>query len=123
MCAKRANAQFPRRRRYAATDIAELRPMNLIQPLLNSFPPQSWGALAGTLNETPERTRQGLADALPMFFASMIGKASTAAGAAGLLSMMRNTNIDLDRVASGRDAPVAEPSLLREGGNLAHSVM
>ncbi len=97
--------------------------MNLIQPLLNSFPPQTWGALAGSLNETPERTRQGLADALPMFFASLIGKASTAAGAAGLLSMMRNSHIDLDRVTSGREAAVTEPGVLREGGNLAHSVM
>ena len=71
--------------------------MNLIQPMLNSLPPQAWGALAGSLNETPERTRQGLFDALPMFFASLIGKASTTAGAAGLLSLMRNSPIDLDR--------------------------
>ena len=97
--------------------------MNLIQPLLNSFPPQTWGALAGKLNESPDRTRQGLADALPMFFASMIGKASTAAGAAGLLSMMRNSHIDLDRVTTGREAAVTEPSVLREGGAIAHTVM
>lgn len=97
--------------------------MNLIQPLLNSFQPQTWGALAGNLNETPERTRQGLSDALPMFFASLIGKASTVAGAAGLLNMMRNSHFDLDRVASGREAVVTEPGLLREGDQLAHSVL
>ena len=97
--------------------------MNLIQPLLNSFPPQTLGALAGNLNETPERTRQGLADALPMFWASLIGKGSTVAGAAGLLNMMRNSHVDLDRVASGRDAPVTEPSLLREGNQMAQSVL
>lgn len=96
--------------------------MNLIQPLLNSLPAQAMGALAGNLNETPERTRQGLADALPMFWASLIGKGSTVAGAAGLLNMIRNSHVDLDR-ASGRDAPVAEPGLLREGGQMAQSVL
>ena len=97
--------------------------MNLIQPLLNSFPTQTWGALAGNLNETPERTRQGLADALPMFFASLIGKASTVAGAAGLLNMMRSTHFDTDRVTSGRETAVTEPGLLREGNQIAQSVL
>lgn len=97
--------------------------MNLIQPLLNSFPSQTWGALAGNLNETPEQTRQGLADALPMFFASLIAKASTVAGAAGLLNMMRSTHFDTDRVTSGREAVVTEPGLLREGGQIAQSVL
>lgn len=97
--------------------------MNLIQPLLNSLPAQALGTLAGDLNETPERTRQGLAGALPMFWASLIGKGSTVAGAAGLLNMMRNSHVDLDRIASGRDAPVAEPGLLREGGQMAQSVL
>ncbi|MGH6950558.1 MAG: OmpA family protein [Vitreimonas sp.] len=96
--------------------------MNLIQPLLNSFSSQALGALAGNLNETPERTRQGLADALPMFWASLIGKGSTVAGAAGLLNMIRGSHVDLDRVASGRDN-VTEPGLLREGNQMAQSVL
>jgi outer membrane protein OmpA-like peptidoglycan-associated protein len=97
--------------------------MNLIQPLLNSLPPQTWGAIAGRLNETPERARQGLADALPMLFASLIGKASTMAGAVGLLNIMRNARFDPDRVLSGRESVVTEPNLLREGDTLAHSVL
>jgi len=97
--------------------------MNLIQPLLNSFPTQTLGALAGNLNETPERTKQGLADALPVMFATLIGKASTLAGAAGLLNMLRNSPFDLDRLVSGRDNRVTEPSLMREGDSLAHSVL
>jgi outer membrane protein OmpA-like peptidoglycan-associated protein len=97
--------------------------MNLIHPLLNSFPPQTWTALAGSLNETPEHTRQGLADALPMFFASLIGKGSTPAGAAGLLAMIRNNHVNLDRVASGRESAVTEPGVLREGGTMAQSVL
>ncbi len=95
--------------------------MNLIQPLLNAFPSQALGALAGNLNETPERTRQGLADALPMFWASLIGKGSTVAGAASLLNLMRGSHFDADRVASGRDA--TEPGVLREGNQMAQSVL
>lgn len=97
--------------------------MQLIQPMLNSFPPQAWGALAGSLNETPERARQGLFDAVPMFFASLIGKASTTAGAASLLSLMRNSPIDLNNVASSRPGAVTDPNVLREGDSLAHSIL
>jgi outer membrane protein OmpA-like peptidoglycan-associated protein len=64
-----------------------------------------------------------LLDAVPMFFASLIGKASTTAGAAGLLSLMRNSPLDLDRVSSGRDTAITDPNVLREGGAIAHSVL
>lgn len=97
--------------------------MNLIQPMLNSFPPHTWSALAGSLNETPERTRQGLFDALPVFFAGLIGRGATTSGAAGLLSLMRSSNLDLTRVSSAREGLINEPNLLHEGGALAHSVL
>jgi outer membrane protein OmpA-like peptidoglycan-associated protein len=57
-----------------------------------------------------------------MFWASLIGKGSTVAGAAGLLNMMRNSHLDLDRVASGRET-VTEPGVLREGNQMAQSVL
>jgi outer membrane protein OmpA-like peptidoglycan-associated protein len=96
--------------------------MNVIQPLLNSVTPQAWGSLAGALHETPEHTRQGLADALPMFFAGLIGKASTLHGASGLLAYVRNFggNPDVERVAANG---AVNPELMREGGVVAHSVL
>lgn len=96
--------------------------MNLIQPTLNAFSPQSWGELAGALNESPDRTRQGLSDALPMLFASLIGKASTPSGAAGLLGMMRNSPVDLDKLFSN-PANSASRDVLREGDAMAHNVL
>jgi outer membrane protein OmpA-like peptidoglycan-associated protein len=96
--------------------------MNVIRPTLNSVTPQAWGALAGALHESPEHTKQGLADALPMFFAGLIGRSATPTGASRLLSDMNNFGAyrDVDRMAANG---AMNADLLRQGGALAHAVL
>ncbi len=58
-----------------------------------------------------------------MLFAGLIGKGSTTAGAAGLLSLLRSHPVDVDRLTSAGPTAMTEPHLLREGGEIAHNVL
>lgn len=99
--------------------------MKLIQPLLDDVSPQALQSIAGSLNETPEHTRQGIADALPMIMAGLISKAATMGGANHLLALLRDQDHDfvsVDRFARGQEA-AAPANLFSNGGSMAESLL
>jgi outer membrane protein OmpA-like peptidoglycan-associated protein len=97
--------------------------MTLLRSLINAVSPQALQSLSGALGETSDHTRQGLLDALPAMLSTIIGKASTTTGAASLLSMMNDRDVDnslVDRFASGAQAPT---SFIKSGDAIANSLL
>lgn len=97
--------------------------MTIIQTLISAVSPQALQTVAGALGEPTDRARQGLLDAIPAMLSGIIGKGSTSSGAASLISLMQDPNVDpalVDRFAAGAQAPT---DLMRSGDSIAHSML